>query len=126
MGANSTSCKIQCVVLVAGIIVLVAQTKTPDYTLLALVPTGLFLYLDIYYLALERAFRSSYNDFVSKLHRNQVHLEDLFVIDPYSHTFWKLLSSHLGSKSVWPFYVALILTIVFVWQLEWVRTTLGI
>ena len=84
MGANSTSCKIQCVVLVAGIIVLVAQTKTPSYTLLALIPTGLFLCLDLYYLALERTFRRSYNAFVRKLHHNQVQLEDLFVVSPDS------------------------------------------
>ena len=115
MGANSTSCKIQCVVLVAGIIVLVAQTKTPGYTLLALIPTGLFLYLDSYYLTLEQVFRSSYNSFVCKLHDDQIVLEDLYVVRPDSQTVRKKLVPRLGSTAIWPFYGALTITIVLVW-----------
>ena len=33
-----------------------------------LLPTVVLLLLDSYYLALERAFRNSYNGFVSRLH----------------------------------------------------------
>ena len=126
MAANSTSCKIQCLVLVAGIIVLVAQTKTPGYTLLALIPTGLFLCLDFYYLTLEQAFRSSYNAFVFKLHNDQIVLKDLYVVRPDSLAFRKQFVSRLGSASIGPFYCALIITIVLVWKLEWVRTSLGL
>lgn len=126
MAANSTSCKIQCVVLVAGIIVLVAQTKTPDYVLLALIPTSLFLCLDIYYLTLERAFRKSYDGFVSKLHLNQILLKDLYVVSPdnkYNKMPWVL---PLRSNAIWPFYGALIITIILVWKFECIKTSLGL
>lgn len=126
MGANSTSCKIQCVVLVAGIIVLVAQTKTPGYTWLSLIPTFLFLYLDIYYLTLEQAFRKSYNAFVCKLHQDQIVLVDLYVVRPVTQADWKHLAPQLSSKAIWPFYGSLIITIVLVWKFEWIRTSLGL
>ena len=68
MAENSRSCKVWCVTLVAATLVLVARTGEPQHALLALVPTLLFLVLDAYYLALELAFRNSYNGFVDGLH----------------------------------------------------------
>ena len=68
MGSNSSSCKIQCVVLVTGILVAVGVNGTLSYAWLAFIPTFLFLFLDANYLALERDFRHSYNAFVCKLH----------------------------------------------------------
>ena len=56
MAENSRSCKVWCVTLVAAVLVLVARTGEPQHALIALVPTLLFLFLDSYYLALERAF----------------------------------------------------------------------
>ena len=56
MAENSRSCKVWCITLVSAVLVLVAQTKEPQYALIALVPAFLFLVLDTYYLALERAF----------------------------------------------------------------------
>lgn len=116
MGANSTSCKIQCVILVAGIIVLVAQAKAPGYIWMSLIPTFLFLYLDIYYLTLERAFRNSYNAFVCKLHQGQIVLEDLYVVHPDIQMHWKHLLLQLRSNAVYPFYGALVITIVLLWK----------
>lgn len=124
MAGNSTSCKIQCVVLVAGIIVLVAQTKTSSYALLAFIPTCLFLYLDVYYLALEFGFRKSYNDFVSKLHQHEIMLKDLYIVRPDSTSIRKDLSGRLFSKAVWPFYGALALTILMVWQFNRIKLLL--
>ena len=60
MAGNSASCKNWCIVLVAAMLVLVARTEQPDYALLALLPTALFLFLDAYYLALEQVYRKSY------------------------------------------------------------------
>ena len=66
MAENSRSCKVWCVTLVAATLVLVARTGEPQHALIALVPTLLFLALDAYYLALERAFRNSYNTFLNQ------------------------------------------------------------
>lgn len=125
MGSNSTSCKIQCVVLVAGVIVLVAQTKTSSYALLAFIPTCLFLCLDVYYLALEFRFRKAYNDFVCKLHKDEIMLEDLYIVQPENAPIRESLFGRLRSMAVWPFYGALALMIILVWQFNCIKTLLG-
>ena len=47
MAENSRSCKVWCVTLVAATLVLVARTGEPQHTLIALVPTLLFLFLGL-------------------------------------------------------------------------------
>ena len=124
MASNSASCKNWCVVLVAAMLVLVARTDTPAYALLALLPTLLFCILDAYYLALEQAFRRSYNDFVRKLHNGEVALTDLYAVRP-GRPVGQQLRVSLRSTAVWPFYGALTLTIAVVWKFECIRALLG-
>ena len=61
MAANSTSSKTWCITVVTATLIVAANKDKPDYTLFALVPTLLFLALDVYYLALEKGFRKAYN-----------------------------------------------------------------
>ena len=82
MAENSRSCKVWCVTLVAATLVLVARTGEPQHALIALVPTLLFLVLDAYYLALERAFRNSYNALVGKLHQGELASSNVFRVAP--------------------------------------------
>jgi hypothetical protein len=117
MAGNSASCKNWCVVLVAAILVLVVCTGAPAHALLALIPTALFLFLDAYYLALEQAFRHSYNAFVTRLHDGAVTLADLYVVRPGRPVGRQMLVS-LRSTSVWPFYLALVVAILLVWALS--------
>ena len=124
MASNSASCKNWCIVLVAAMLVLVARTASPDYALLAVIPTLLFCFLDAYYLALERAFRSSYNAFVGKLHRDAVEIADLYVVHPTGKVNRHLLVS-LRSTSIWPFYGALALVIAAVWQFGGIKALAG-
>jgi hypothetical protein len=111
--------------LVAGIIVLVAQTKTSSYILLALIPACLFLCLDAYYLALEQSFRNSYTAFVAKLHEGTVELSDLYLVRSDNQVVGSRLLRRLSSTAIWPFYGALTITILLVWQFDWIRATLG-
>lgn len=106
MASNSASCKAWCITLVSAILVIVADKGKPQYALIALVPTLLFLVLDTYYLALERCFRQSYNNFIEKLHAGLVVAADLYAVTPagsVGRTFFK----SLGSFSIWPFYATL-------------------
>ena len=116
MAENSRSCKVWCVTLVAAVLVLVARTGEPQHALIALVPTLLFLFLDSYYLALERAFVRSQNAFVAKLHRGDLDSADVYRIVP---TGMGLLSVGrcLGSVSIWLFYPLVALTIFLAWCL---------
>jgi hypothetical protein len=115
MAANSASAKVSCITLVSAILVIVADKSKPQYAWLALLPTSLFLALDAYYLSLERAFRDSYNTFVTKLHERTLTQEDMFVVAPL-HRFPNVVTS-LGSFSVWPFYGTLLVLIYLSWKL---------
>ena len=116
MAENSRSCKVWCITIVSAVLVLVSRTPAPDYTLAALVPTVLFLILDTYYLALERAFRGSYDTFVSRLHAGELGDSDLYRVAP-AGSVPRHFRATLRSFSIWPFYGALAVMIIalFVW-----------
>ena len=117
MAENSRSCKVWCVTLVAATLVLVARTGEPQHALIALVPTLLFLFLDSYYLALERAFIRSQNTFVGKLHRSELGSSDLYRVVP-TDMGWRLVGRCLlGSVSIWPFYLLVTATVLLAWWL---------
>ena len=115
MAENSRSCKVWCVTLVSAILVLVARTGEPRHALLALAPALLFLLLDAYYLALERAFRNSYNAFVAKLHTGDLAADDLYGVKPTGMGVGHVWAC-LRSFSILPFYAVLTATIVLAWQ----------
>lgn len=106
MASNSASCKAWCITLVAAILVIVADKGKPSYGLIALIPTVLFLVLDAYYLALERCFRASYNEFIDKVHGGRIVAADLYAITPKGGLPAAVVRS-LGSFAIWPFYVTL-------------------
>lgn len=112
---NSASCKAWCITLVSAILVIVADKSKPDFALIALIPTILFFVLDAYYLALEKGFRNSYNNFINKLHTNSVLLPDLFVVEPEGKMFILFLKA-IKSFSIYPFYLSLVLIIFFAKQ----------
>ena len=116
MAENSRSCKVWCVTLVAATLVLVARTGEPQHALIALVPTLLFLVLDTYYLALERAFIRSYTVFVGKLHRNELAPSDVYAMAPTGMGL-PLVGRCMGSVSIWLFYPLVVATIILAWQL---------
>lgn len=106
MASNSASCKAWCITLVAAILVIVADKGKPSYALIAAIPTLLFLVLDAYYLALERCFRASYNEFIDKVHNDRVVASDHYAVVPKG-SLVKVLAQSLGSFSIWPFYLTL-------------------
>ena len=116
MAENSRHCKVWCVTLVAATLVLVARTGEPRHALIALVPTLLFLVLDAYYLALEKAFRNSYDEFVNKLHQGELAPVEVYKVKPIGMGL-KLTARCLGSVSIWLFYPLVIATIVLAWLL---------
>lgn len=110
MASNSASSKGWCITLVAALLVVVADKGKPQLAWIALIPTLLFLALDAYYLALEKAFRRSYNSFIEKLHGGKLSPSDLYVVEPEGGLLG-LAFRALGSFSVWPFYGTLLLMI---------------
>ncbi len=113
MASNSASSKARCITLVSAILVIVAGQGNSQYALIALIPTVLFLVLDTYYLALERAFIESYNSFVRKLHERQVESSDLYAVKPTGNLI-RMTFKATWSFSVWPFYLTLVVMILVV------------
>ena len=114
MAENSRSCKVWCVTLVSAVLVLVARTENSDHALIALLPTLLFLILDTYYLALEQAFRRSYDNFVGKLHGEHLNMSDIYTVAPSGGIPGHFFAS-LRSFSIWLFYPAVGATVVLAW-----------
>jgi hypothetical protein len=111
MAANSSSAKTWCVTLVSAVLVIVADKGKPQYAWIAMLPTIVFAALDIYYLALEKGFRASYNKFIDRLHANSLEAPDFYSIE-LTGSLRKLLFESIKSFSVWGFYVSMaILTI---------------
>ena len=106
MAVNSSSSKAWCITLVSAVLVIVADKGKPEYAYIAMLPTLVFAALDAYYLALEKAFRNSYNDFISKLHSKSLTETDLYSVAPkgnLSDLQWESIKSF----SVWGFYLSL-------------------
>jgi len=116
MAANSASCKTWCITIVSAILVLVSDKSDSELVYLSLIPILLFLFLDSYYLALERLFRNSYNDFIEKLHTNQAQIEDTFIIAPTGKNGGIVLAifKAIFSFSILPFYFILIILVCVV------------
>lgn len=117
MAENSRACKVWCITIVSASLVLAARVDHPEYILGSFAPTFMFLILDAYYLALERAFRCSYDSFVQKLTEGVLTICDLYVVKPTGsvpRTFFRSLNSF----SIWPFYAALAITVLVVWCLS--------
>ena len=115
MAENSRSCKLWCVTLVAAVLVLVARTGEPRHALIALIPTLLFLFLDSYYLALERSFIKSQNAFITKLHEGKLEAADIYKVIPMGMNWLLVIRCLLGSISVLPFYVPVTATVLAAW-----------
>lgn len=115
MATNSSSCKAWCITLVSAILVIVADKGKPQYAWIAVIPSVLFLFLDMYYLAYEREFRRSYNDFIKKLHYGKVTAEDLYVIAPTGNLFIEFLAT-IKSFSIWSFYITLLVMVYIAYR----------
>jgi len=111
MASNSASTKAWCITIVSAVLVIVAEKGKPNFALLALLPTILFLALDAYYLALEKGFRNSYTSFVTKVHDGTLAPRDLYFVVPEG-SMCRLQFEALESFSVWGFYTVLIVLIL--------------
>ncbi|MBM9576219.1 hypothetical protein JWG45_03540 [Leptospira sp. 201903070] len=107
MATNSSSSKAWCIAIVSAMLVIVGEKSQTNYLFITYIPTLLFFSLDSYYLALERSFRNSYNEFIDKLHERKIRPSDLYVIAPKGNFFNELCKS-LISFSIWPFYGTLL------------------
>lgn len=111
MATNSLLSKGFCIGTTSIIPFLAVCNSKHDHVLVTIFPVLLFFILDAYYLALEKRFRNSYNDFIGKLHSSGIKSTEIYTIAP-SGNFFKTIRSALLSFSVWPFYLMLAIVVI--------------
>ncbi len=116
MATNSASCKTWCITVVSAILVVIADKNKPEYAFIAFLPTFLFMALDAYYLALEKGFRTAYNNFVQTVHSGNLKVSDLYSVAPAGSTNTHQLDA-VKSPSVWGFYIPLMALILLAYSL---------
>ena len=114
MATNSASVKTWCITLTSAVMVFAADKNQSNAMLVALIPLFLCLFLDAFYLGLERAFREAYNDFIKKLHSGNIGGDDIFVITLHKYNNYFGTARSLISFSIWPFYSLLIVMVLLV------------
>ena len=120
MAANSANCKTWLITILAAIFVLVVDDKIcSDKIWIAYIPTGLFFFLDCFYLGLERSFIKKQNVFIKKINQGDDIAIDVFALKTEEYaTFYKKVVANaknfinqflytirsVGSFSIFPFY----------------------
>jgi hypothetical protein len=109
MANNSSNCKLWCITIITGLVVFYFS-KDSDITnvWIVLLPIIPFLFLDAYYLGLERYYIENYNNLLNSQKEN--------VPIPKSKWYCKIWQTikAIFSFSVWGFYlvIAIILKII--------------
>lgn len=116
MAANSTNSKAWCIGIVSAISIVLSDNPVPKLVWISSLPILLFLFLDSYYLSLERKFRNLYSRFIKKLHYGEAKIEDLYISntkDDLSISLTEYCSS-FKSPSIWPFYTMLTFILIII------------
>jgi len=134
MAANSANCKTWMVTIVAAVMALQCTIDALNgWILLGLLPVGLFWYLDVYYLHLERGMRNRETDFLNILRSGEKegYQEALFNLAPYMIKKENLTEEQKKqglvatndrwfTESVIPFYGLTLAGVLIVWAvLNW-------
>jgi len=91
MANNSANCKTWAITITAALLVLLADGKIGSNDLLiCYIPTGLFFFLDCFYLGLERQFVKKQEALINKINGGEDFEEDLFAVKTSTaKTFWQ-------------------------------------
>lgn len=114
MANNSANSKTWAVTIIAAMLVIVVDKDSGFNNIwVCYIPVLLFLFLDCYYLGLERTFIQKQNEFLDKINNEQSYENDLYIVKGMP-TFWSQLGITLKgilSFSTLPFYGLIILFI---------------
>jgi MinD-like ATPase involved in chromosome partitioning or flagellar assembly len=97
---NSASCKTWCLTLVGALLSLAGATKMPVIGIVVIVPILIFRYIDIKYLATEKAFREKYNNIIRLVRNGEYAREHVFDVsldrqatvaaEPHARASWSV------------------------------------
>ena len=113
LAGNGVQVKTWCITVIAGISAIAAANNKPELLAIGLVVALAFLYLDAYYLCLERHFRDTSNALADKARQGRLpDWSDLFRIEAPGATTAQALRSAGRSLAVSPFYGAIVLLLL--------------
>lgn len=118
MANNSASCKTWAITIIAAMLVLIADDKIGSSSMwICYVPVILFLFLDSYYLALEKIFRDKQDSFLSKVNSDEDYYSEIFSVGnmPTKKQQFCKIKESVKSLSIFPFYGLIIAFITALW-----------
>jgi hypothetical protein len=114
---NSASCKTWFLTLVVAMVSFAGATHVPGIVTFALVPVVIFGFMDIMYLAKERAYRELYGRTVNRIRDGSYDLSNVYEASvPLGLC---RVCSTLASWSILPVYLGLILAYLVAYWMGW-------
>ena len=120
---NSASCKTWCLALVGALLSLAGATHVPGIVTFALVPIVIFGFLDMMYLAQERAYRDLFGRVMGLIRKGELKRDHIF--DARAPLKLRAVISALGSWSIFPVYLTLIAGYIVVAAAGWLALLTG-
>jgi hypothetical protein len=114
---NSASCKTWCLTLVGALLSLAGATHTPSIASVALVPVVIFGFVDMMYLAQEKAYRALYARIVTGIRQGSYPIANAF--DARAEPTLTDIGWALLSWSVLPIYGGLIVVYIAAVRCGW-------
>lgn len=115
MGTNSANAKNWLMTIIAAAIAIQWNGSQLHQVLWLLLPTGLFMLLDMYYLGMERHFKDVQKSFIDSVRNGSDISQSVYNIpkttkcEQVCNTF-----STIDSLAIWPFYSIVVLAIVLI------------
>jgi hypothetical protein len=120
---NSASCKTWCLALVGALLSFAGTTRIPGIVTFALVPVVIFGFLDMMYLAQERAYRDLFGRVMGLIRKGELKREHIF--DARAPLKFRDIVSTLWSWSIFPVYLTLIAGYIMVVAAGWLALLTG-
>ncbi len=108
MNANSFQIKTWTVTIIAALLALSANNKSPIFIFIAIIPTMIFWFLDTYYLQQEKKFRGVYDDVCELTEKEEKQEIKLFEMPIQKYKGGKYSYSNVFfSKTLLGFYLSI-------------------
>jgi hypothetical protein len=114
---NSASCKTWCLTLVGALVSLAGATHVPGIITFALVPIVIFGFLDIMYLAQEKAYRELYIGTIGRIHNGSYALDGVY--EAGASLKFHHIRKAVVSWSIFPVYLGLVATYLVAYYEGW-------
>jgi hypothetical protein len=106
LAGASASCKTWCIALVSALLSLAGATNVAALATVSLLPVGIFGFLDLMYLAHEKAYRDLHKHLVVKIRATTYDRTEVF--EAGAKPDWGQTFCALVSWSIWPVYGGLV------------------